>query len=315
MAMLGQDFRLISSTIQLGHPVAPVSLSHLTKEMASLLLDQPPPYLSSLQRRFTIHGVETISANSGILQKASALDGNIAKIAEQMNYYKVTSTRRRKTVHNLMTRIELEGIVSDEYLYSEEARLLGRLKLTDKIILAGHRTRDMTLESYSSVSKLLVNTLQLLKLQFIRNETNVIPGVVDKACECAHEMVLKVEYYPQLVPTVRLKLEAYPSIAAALIASTIDQYQGSFDEQLCVAKVIERGIHLLRSILASSGTYKSKSLSWEIEDHLFKQLCKVHNIGTPTSNLFNNPIILIDFLLDLLLYKWYWEVEAAEQNT
>lgn len=314
MATLHQDLKLISATILLGHPVAPVSLSHITKEVASLLLDQPLPYNSTLERRYTIHGVETISV-SEILQRASPIDGNISKIAQQMGYFKVISQANRKNVVSLLNQVDITHLVTDPYLYSAEARLLGKLSLRDKIILAGHRTEKMTLDSYWSVVNLLANALRRTKKAINNHDSVELKISVNKACECARELVLKSEHYPELVSKVKVKLEAYPSIAAALLASTLEENQKIDEKDVARAKILERGTHLLRSILTKLGTYSSSpSINYEIEDNRFKNVCKFENFGTPSGNLVTNPCILIDFMLDLIMFEHYWVVVPLEQN-
>jgi hypothetical protein len=314
MAMLRRDLRLIGNTILLAHPVGHVSLTHLTKETASLLLDQPPPFLSSLKRRFTIHGAETISFIPEIFQKPSPIDGSVSKIAEQIGCYKVASQSNRKSVYSLVNFVQLGDLVTDEYLYKQEAILLGRLSLTDKILLAGHRTYDMTMDSYNAVSCLLLNNLDRLRMLISSKRVDCLETAVNKVCECSHELLLKVNYYPKLIHALKIKLDAYPTIAAALLASTLSENQPISAKNIARAKVIERGVHLLRSLLAFKGYYSNRSTNIEIEEIRFKQCCKNENIETPTGNFTTNPIILIDFLKDLLLFEQYWEVVPVKPN-
>lgn len=159
--------------------------------MASLLLDQYFTYRSSLARRFTIHGVETVSVDSGIIEKPSSLDGNMARLAKQMQCYETSPKGAWTIVRSLLPPTSLENLVADEFLYKEEAKLLGRLSLTEKTALAGHRNARMTIQSYETVDQMTMYHLRTIKECLLAKDNLRTTWEVHKACECADELVKK----------------------------------------------------------------------------------------------------------------------------
>ena len=314
MVKLRRDLTVIANTIQIAHPSDSVFLSHLTKEMASLLLDQSFSYRSSLVRRFTIHGVETISKDSGILEKPSSLNGSLARLAEQTQCYQISRKGTRTIVRSLLPPMSLDNLVVDEFLYKEEAKLLGRLTITEKTALAGHRNTKMTIESYETVARMTLCHLRAIKEYLSMRDNSKIDWEVHKVCECADELVRKVDFYPAEIRKVKSKLDVRPSIAAAMLASDIQESQGSFDENIMRATVVRRGIHLLRSILAERGISHQRSKSAFIEERRFKETCKNYGLETPKVELCNYPAFLIDFLLALLEQKENLRLAYVEQT-
>jgi hypothetical protein len=314
MSKIQRDLALISSVIIIGHPNRTVFLSHLTKELASLLHDQPLPYLSSLKRRFTIHGVETISVGSGILQKPSPIDGNLAKLAKTMNYYQVLPHGSHKIVESLLSDASVDNLVTDEFFFIEEVKLLGKLTLADKIVLAGQRDREMTLDSFHSVRHLLMYSLENTRKFLLSKDLTNLRVATDKACECATELLLKVNFYPTQVERVKNKLDYYPSVAAALLASSLQENQGALSDYIGIARLAKRGVHLLRSIFSKSGLYVAKaSTEIIIEEHRFIAACEAAGPEFSTIKSITDPIVLIDFLLDVLQCKEWRGKAQLEQ--
>lgn len=281
--------------------------------MASLLLDQSFTYRSSLARRFTIHGVETISKDSGIIEKPSSLDGNMARLAKQMQSYEISRKGAWTIVRSLLPPTSLENLVADEFLYKEEARLLGRLSLTEKTALAGHRNATMTIQSYEAVDQMTSYHLRAIKECLLTKDSLRIAWEVHKACECADELVRKVDFYPVEVEKVKSKLEMFPSIAAAMLTSDVQERQGSFDEKITRATVVRRGIHLLRSILTDQGILRQRSRSVFIEDRRFREVCKLCGIEV-RDELCNSPLSLVDFLMTLPEQKENQRLTYIEQT-
>lgn len=300
MVILYRDLTVIANTILIGHTNHLAILSHLTKEMASLLLDQSFTYQSSLSRRFTIHGAETISRNSGVFEKASPIDGSLASLAEEGGYYQIFRRGPETVVKALSPPRSLKNLVGDEFLFAEETRLLGRLTLKDKIILAGHRTAEMTIESFERLARITQRNLGGTKSSLLMKDHRKIGLAIDKLCECVDELVKKVDLYPREVARVKVKLEEYPSIAGGMLASSLEDNQGSFDEDVKMAKTVRRGVHLLRSILRERNMYDRCSKSALIEERRFRNACKSWNAETPGTELTSNPLRLTDHLSSLL---------------
>lgn len=300
MTMLCRDLTIIANTIFVGHLSRSVFLSHLTKEMASLLLDQTFTHTSSLRRRFTIHGVETISENSGIFEKPSSLDGSIANLAEQIGCYRIFRKGPRTMVKSLSPPRSLKNLVADEFLYTEEARLLGKLTLSEKNTLAGHRNRKMTMESFETLTQMTLFSFGKINEALLMKDDLKTGWAIDKACECTDELVKKVDYYPTQTRKVKAKLDMYPSIATSMLASDIQEDQGGFDEHIKIATVVKRGVHLLRSILRERGIYHRRSKSVLIEDHRFRRAAQSCNTAPPGIELTDDPLLLTDYLSALL---------------
>lgn len=281
--------------------------------MASLLLDQYFTYRSSLARRFTIHGVETVSVDSGIIEKPSSLDGNMARLAKQMQCYETSPKGAWTIVRSLLPPTSLENLVADEFLYKEEAKLLGRLSLTEKTALAGHRNARMTIQSYETVDQMTMYHLRTIKECLLAKDNLRTTWEVHKACECADELVKKVDFYPIEVGKVKSKLEAFTSVAAAMLTSDIQEKQGSFDEEITRATVVRRGVHLLRSILTEQGILRQRSRSVFIEDRRFSKACKLYGIEV-RAELCNTPLSLVDLLMTLSERKENRRLAYIEQT-
>lgn len=281
--------------------------------MASLLLDQSFTYRSSLARRFTIHGAETVSKDSGIIEKPSSLDGNVARLAKQMQCYEISRKSAGTIVRSLLPPTSLENLVADEFLYEEEAKFLGRRSLTEKTALAGHRNATMTIQSYEAVDQMAMYHLRAIKECLLTKDNLRIAWEVHKACECADELVRKVDFYPVEVGKVKSKLELFPSIAAAMLASDIQEDQGSFDEKIARATLVRRGVHLLRSILTDRGILRQRSKSVFLEDRRFREACKLYGIEV-RAELCNSPLSLVDFLMTLPELKENRRLSYIEQT-
>lgn len=299
MSTIQRDLSVISYTINVAHPSCSTYLSHLTKEMASLLLDQPLSYSSFLERRFTIHGVETISAPNDLFERPSSLDGSLARLATEFGYYQVITEKTRKIVTSMNRINALDSLVDDGFLYTQEAKLLGKLNLKEKIVLAGHRNKEMTLKSFASVAELVVFELGRVKNSILTKRSSDLGKDLDKLVECCDELVKKVDCYPLEIPKIKMKLDQYPTIIAGMLSCEIEQNQGNFSDYVSFAKTVRSGAHLLRSALCNKGLYNRQSKHILIEHIRFKNLCESLGIKPQSMEESTDPIKTIDFILNL----------------
>jgi len=160
------DFGLITQTSIQAHQERNISITHVTKELASLLLDQPLTYDSFLTQRYNIHGGETVFRPNDIIQGYTSIDGPLGKYAQRLGFFEIIENKNRKYLHPItIPHVDSNKLIEDSYLFFEEARILGKLDLVEKIVLAGHRSRKMTLQNYNEACRILLRDLRALRNQ------------------------------------------------------------------------------------------------------------------------------------------------------
>jgi hypothetical protein len=295
--VLRNDFELIRQTSTCAH-LRSISITHLTKEFASLLRDQHLRYDSFLAHRFNIHGSETIFRPNDIVRGYTSIDGPLGRYAQHLGFFEIVENKNRKYLSPInIPDVDINTLVEDAYLFFEEALILGKLDLVEKIVLAGHRSRAMTIQNHREACGIFLRDLRTLKNKLQSRQYVDLKKYVDRMNECADELVKKVEYYPKRVSRLKQKLDSSSNVAASLLASQLHEGQLDFSKELKVSILCLRSSHLIRSLLYETGIYPLFSKSAEIEYHRFRQTCGVSDLTFAQTS---SPLPKVNFVLDYL---------------
>jgi hypothetical protein len=301
--LLRNDFRLIASTINLGYPSHHVYPSHITKDLAILLKDNSLLYKSNLVRSKGMHGRIVLFDSNEIFENPSPIHGPVSEYAKLLGFYEVFKNGKGQSMRPLISLDTIEDLVYDGFLYSEETKLLGKLNLKDKIVLAGHRTRQDTLETFSAVVDLTSFNLISIREAIVNKRPSGISYLMNKINTCTKELVLKVGAYPKLSERLALKLDYYPTIAAPMLVSELQKDQGDFRDYVLLSEAIKAGTYMLRSVLYDKGLYTKPSMSVEAAYSIFRNACTRCEISAPSIQELSKPLVLIDLILSVLTTK------------
>jgi len=277
---IANDLRIVTHEIQSSYS-GPAPLIHVTKELSSLLLDQKLLHDTLLSRRYTIHGAEIGIVPNDIFAKFIPLGPILGQFAKNFGLFETLETNKCTLIMPLTEdSIDIYDLISDPGEFAEEALFIKNLNLTDKTILATHRTRDMTLDSHKNVAILFSYYIRRLS-QCLNQKSFQLEKLVDKINECSTELVKKSTYYPAQASRLRIELINSQSHIGRNLGLTINPHESDLNHHASISKVILRGSHLIRSILHRSGLYTRRSTHVNTELDKFLEVCRSTKIFQP----------------------------------
>lgn len=288
LTMLGSEGEILSDLVIVQYVLlrsregSEAFLIHLTKELASLILDQALRYNSLLSRHFTIHGVETGLSPNEIFARFLPLDLRRGIYAESLGFFKVVRGVNSKKVVPINPEVpDVSNLVVDVDLFDQEIVFLRSLPLADKNILATHRNLDMTRQGIRAVCRLyLYYTREMHKALSLRNR-EMAQMLADKTNECADELVKKSGYYPDHATALRSRLLTCDDDIGRKLGMEIIPHVGQLDNVPAISNTVLRGSHLLRSCLAEKGLYGHKSTEVSQEVKELEEACNSAGLAFP----------------------------------
>jgi len=300
--------RIVTSAQIAAHAGRASPLIHITKESASILVDQDINPEALLARRYTIHGVETGIGPNQIFTKFVPLGNTLAKYGESFGLFKTVERRNQTAFVPLVKEPpDISNLVTEPKEFFREAEFLGSLRFTEKNVLATHRTLEMTVESHQTVSRLFLGVTERL-LQVLDKQTpSSVMRLTDKINECADELVKKSSYYPAQASALKRKLENSNNAIAITLAKSIEPHDELMADVVPLSNVVLRGSHLIRSQLSHVGLYSRRSTSVHAQYKKFVEACKFASLDSPKiANYQIDVKTIIRFMQAKILTQLIW---------